>query len=96
MCEEKLRSPGLLFRLVTLTGMLFVRKYRLIAGTGFVIVAIRVALRLVSLSRLLSWLTRKGAAECQNQTVMEDVAYYVERWLALAPYHPTVIVFLVH
>jgi hypothetical protein len=60
----------------------------LIAGTGLVIVAIQVALRLVNLIPLLSWLTAEDAAEGQDQTVMEDVAYYVDRWLAPAPYNP--------
>lgn len=64
-----------------------ITKYRLIAWTGPVIVAIRVALRLVSLPRLLSWLTCKPAAEDRDQLVMDDVAYYVERWLAMAPYN---------
>lgn len=68
--------------------MSVVRECRLIAGTGLVIVAIRVALRLVNLIPLLSWLTAEDAAEGQDQTVMEDVAYYVDRWLALAPYNP--------
>ncbi|MBI4000234.1 MAG: lasso peptide biosynthesis B2 protein [Nitrospira defluvii] len=60
----------------------------MIAGTGLVVVAIRLALRMVSLPRLLSWLTCKPAVEDQDRMAMEDVAYYVERWLALAPYNP--------
>ena len=75
-------------RVVTLIGMSIVRKYRLIAGTGLVVMAIRLALRMVSLPRLLNWLTSKAAAEGHDRIVMEDVAYYVERWLALAPYNP--------
>ncbi len=64
------------------------RKSRLITGTGLVVVAIRLALRMVSLPRLLNWLTCKPAAGGQDQNIMEDVAYYVDRWLALAPYNP--------
>ena len=68
--------------------MSIVRKYRLIAGTGLMVVAIRLALRMFSLPRLLNWLTCKPAGEGQDQQLMEDVAYYIERWLALVPNNP--------
>ncbi len=65
-----------------------VRKYRLIVGTGLVVSGIRVALRLVSLQRLLYWLSCEPATGARAQKVLEDVTYYVDRWLALFPYNP--------
>ena len=58
------------------------------AGTGLVIVAIRVALRCVSLPTLLRWLTWTGTTKNRDESDMDDIVYYVERWLALAPYNP--------
>ncbi|MBA2486157.1 MAG: hypothetical protein H0V35_08665 [Nitrospira sp.] len=68
--------------------MSLVRKYRLITRTGFVMVAIRLALWMVSLPRLLNWLTCRAPSGSQDPKVIEDMVYYVERWLELAPYHP--------
>ncbi len=65
-----------------------VRKYRLITGTGLVVLGVRMALRLMSLRRLLCWLSCRPALEGEGQTVMEDTAYYVDRWLTLFPYNP--------
>lgn len=64
------------------------RKYRLILSTGLVVWGVRVALRLVSLKRLLHWLASKGAPRCSGKDAIEDVAYYLDRWLFLFPYHP--------
>lgn len=68
--------------------MSWVRKYRLIAGTGLVVLGIRVALRLVSLQRLLRWLSRRSVLGSERQPAMDDTVYYVDRWLALFPYNP--------
>ena len=68
--------------------MSIVSKYCLIAGTGLVVVAIRLALQLVSLPRLLTWLTCKPVSGVHDQKVMETIAYYVDGWLRLAPYNP--------
>lgn len=68
--------------------MCVVEKYCLISGTGLLVVVIRLALRLVSLPRLLNWLTCKPGEGAHDQNVMEDIAYYVDRWLALVPYNP--------
>lgn len=46
------------------------------------------ALRLVSLRTLLRWLSCGSASGGEGQTVMDDTAYYVDRWLALFPYNP--------
>ncbi len=51
-------------------------------------VAIRLALWMVSLPRLLNWLTCRAPSGSQDPKVIEDMVYYVERWLELAPYHP--------
>jgi hypothetical protein len=62
------------------------RKYHLIARTGLLIIAIRIALRMISLPRLLDWLHARNGACTHNQPTLEDLAYYVDRWLALFPY----------
>lgn len=63
------------------------RKYHLIVGTGLLIIAIRVALRITSLPRLLDLLHAGEGARTHNRPTLEDVAYYVNRWLALFPYN---------
>lgn len=65
-----------------------VRKYRLVAGTGLVVLGVRMALRFVSLRRLLRWLSCRPASGGEGQLVMGDTVYYVDRWLALFPYNP--------
>ncbi|MBA5876097.1 MAG: lasso peptide biosynthesis B2 protein [Nitrospira sp. CR1.2] len=64
------------------------RKCRLIFSTGLILCAVRVALRLVSLKQLLPWLACKGAPRCSDKDAIEDVAYYLDRWLSLFPYRP--------
>lgn len=68
--------------------MLLFRKYRLIFGIGLVMCGVRLALRLVSLKRLLHWLACKPVPVCGSETSIEDVAYYLDRWLGMFPYHP--------
>lgn len=65
-----------------------VRKYRLIVGTGLVVLGVRMALRFVSLRRLLAWLACRPGSGGEGQVVMGDTVYYVDRWLALFPYNP--------
>ena len=67
--------------------MSLVRKYRIIVATGVVVVGVRIASRLTSLMRLLGWLVCERSAD-PDECAMEDVAYYVDRWLALFPYNP--------
>lgn len=67
--------------------MALVRKYRLIVLTGLMVLGIRIASRLVSLRRLLGWLSGRGSLVTLDHQAMADVAYYVDRWLALFPYH---------
>ena len=67
--------------------MSLVRKYRVIVATGVVVVGVRIASRLTSLMRLLGWLVCERSAD-PDECAMEDVAYYVDRWLALFPYNP--------
>ncbi|MCS6290857.1 MAG: lasso peptide biosynthesis B2 protein [Nitrospira sp.] len=64
-----------------------VRKYRLIVATGVVVVGVRIVSRLTSLRRLLGWLSCEISAG-PDEHAMENVAYYVDRWLALFPYNP--------
>jgi hypothetical protein len=68
--------------------MLRARKYRIVFETGLVLVAIRVGLRLVSLPRLLRWLTLPSANLAQDVAAIQDIAYYTDRWLELFPYNP--------
>ena len=66
--------------------MSLVRKYRVIVATGVVVVGVRIASRLTSLRRLLGWFLCEMSGDPDERT-MEDVAYYVDRWLALFPYN---------
>ena len=66
--------------------MSLVRKFRVIIATGVVVVGVRIASRLTSLRRLLGWLLCEMSGDPDERT-MEDVAYYVDRWLALFPYN---------
>ena len=59
----------------------------MIVATGVVVVGVRIASRLTSLRRLLGWLVCEISAD-PDEHAMEDVAYYVDRWLALFPYNP--------
>ena len=68
--------------------MSLARKYWLILSTGLVVCGVRVALRLVSLKRLLHWLACKPMSGRREETSIEDVVYYLDRWLAIFPYHP--------
>lgn len=63
------------------------RKYHLIARTGLLIIAIRVGLRTISLPRLLDLLDAKENRPTQIRPTLEDIAYYVDRWLDLFPYN---------
>jgi len=67
--------------------MALVRKYRLIVLTGLMVLGIRIASCLVSLWQLLGWLSGGGSLVTLDHQAMADVAYYVDRWLALFPYH---------
>lgn len=66
--------------------MSLVRKFRVIIATGVVVVGVRIASRLTSLRRLLGWLLCEMSGD-PDERPMEDVAYYVDRWLALFPYN---------
>lgn len=74
--------------LARLTGMPSAKKYRMIMETGLVILAIRLALRMVDLPRLLRRLTCNPMASRPNLRPMDVVVDYVDRWLALFPYNP--------
>ena len=63
------------------------RKYRLIVHTGLLIIAIRVALRMTSLPRLLHMLHVGKGARTHNGPTLDEIAYAVDRWLTLFPYN---------
>ncbi|MGH7258022.1 MAG: hypothetical protein ACREIM_06550, partial [Nitrospiraceae bacterium] len=63
------------------------RKYHLIVRTGLLIIAIRGGLRITSLPRLLDLLHAGKGARTHNRPTLEEIAYYVDRWLALFPYN---------
>lgn len=63
------------------------RKYRLIVHTGLLIIAIRVALRMTSLPRLLHLLHVGKGARTHNGPTLDEIAYAVDRWLTLFPYN---------
>ncbi len=67
--------------------MSLVRKYGVIVATCVVVIGVRIASRLTSLRRLLGWLLCEISSD-PNERAMEEVAYYVDRWLALFPYNP--------
>ena len=71
----------------TLRAMSPFRKYHLIVRTGLLILAIRVALRTTSLPRLLDLLHAGEGARTHDRPALEEIAYYVDRWLALFPYN---------
>lgn len=64
------------------------RKYQLIVSTGLVVCGVRVALRVLSLKKVLHWLARKPARGAIGENGIDDVAYYLDRWLSIFPYHP--------
>ena len=68
--------------------MSLIRKYRLIISTGLVVLGIRIALHLVSLRRLLYWLSYVPVSVGEGEAVIEDTAYYTDRWLTMFPYNP--------
>ncbi|MET0516058.1 MAG: lasso peptide biosynthesis B2 protein [Nitrospiraceae bacterium] len=64
-----------------------VRKYYRIVRIGLLILAIRIALQAISLRRLLDWL-HQGEGVCTGDgPALDEIAYYVDRWLALFPYN---------
>ncbi len=63
------------------------RKYHLIVRTGLLIIVIRLGLRITSLPRLLDLLHAGKGARAYNRPTLEEIAYHVDRWLALFPYN---------
>ncbi len=63
------------------------RKYWLVFRAALVLLKIRLVLRLWSLPRVLAALSPAGVTGKRNEAVMEDLVYYVDRWLQLFPYN---------
>ncbi|MCS6327268.1 MAG: lasso peptide biosynthesis B2 protein [Nitrospira sp.] len=45
-------------------------------------------MHLISLKRLLHWLACKPSPDHKGEASIESVVYYLDRWLAILPYHP--------
>ncbi len=60
-------------------------KYWLITQTGLAVLVVRCLARLAPLPRVLKWLHREPNGRVANRLALDDIAYYVDRWLALFP-----------
>lgn len=60
----------------------------MVLSIGLVLCGVRVALRLVSLKRTLQWLSCNPVVGCAKDHGIDDLAYYLDRWLSIFPYHP--------
>lgn len=73
--------------LATLRTMTTLRRYRHIVEAGLLIIAVRVGLRIMSLSRLLTWLHARMSPRAPDLITVEQLAYYTDRWLTMFPYN---------
>ncbi|MCS6306508.1 MAG: lasso peptide biosynthesis B2 protein [Nitrospira sp.] len=64
-----------------------VKKYWTLLGVGLVVLWVRLLLRSKSLPLVLDRVTPHSMSRRPDDAVMEDVAYYVDRWLELFPYN---------
>jgi hypothetical protein len=65
----------------------FARKYWAVLRVGVVLSWIRLLLRMKSLPLVLDCVNPRAIAGAPDPAVMEDLVYYVDRWLALFPYN---------
>ena len=63
------------------------KKYWIALGAGLVMLRVRFLLRVKSLPLVLDRLNPRSMTEGPDRAVMEDVVYYVDRWLQLFPYN---------
>lgn len=63
------------------------KKYWTVLGAGLVVLRVRFLLRMKSLPVVLDRLSPRSMTGEPDQAVMEDVVYYVDRWLQLFPYN---------
>ena len=64
-----------------------VRKYWTVLRVGLVVFRIRLLLRMWSLPRVLATLSPARVTGERDDSVMDDVIYYVDRWLQMVPYN---------
>ena len=64
-----------------------VKKHWTVLCVGLVVFRIRLLLRVWSLPRVLVALSPARVTQARNDSVMDDVTYYVDRWLQLFPYN---------
>lgn len=64
-----------------------VRKYRTVFRTGLLVLWVRVLLRFLKLPEVLGMLEPKALTHTTDEAAMEDLIYYVDRWLMLFPYN---------
>jgi hypothetical protein len=64
-----------------------VKKYWTVLRVGLVVLRIRLLLRVWSLPRVLAALSPARVTGERDDSVMDDVTYYVDRWLQLFPYN---------
>lgn len=65
----------------------FVRKYWAVFRVGLVLSWIRLLLRMKSLPLVLDCVTPRAISRTPDAAVLEDLVYYVDRWLGLFPYN---------
>jgi hypothetical protein len=65
----------------------FAKKYWLVFRVALVLLKIRLALRLLSLPRVLTSLSPVGVTKVSNEGAMDDLVYYIDRWLEILPYN---------
>jgi len=64
-----------------------VKKYWTLLGVGLVVLWVRLLLRSKSLPLVLDRVTPHSMSKRSDDAAMEDLAYYVDRWLELFPYN---------
>jgi Transglutaminase-like superfamily len=62
-------------------------KYRAVLWAAFTVAWIRILLRIKPLPQVLARLHRSASAPPPGGHAFEDLAYYVDRWLQVFPYH---------
>jgi transglutaminase superfamily protein len=64
-----------------------VKKYWTLLGVGLVVLRVRLLLRSKSLPLVLDRVTPHSVSRRPDDAVMEDLAYYVDRWLTQFPHN---------
>ena len=67
--------------------MELLRRPRDLVRTGLLIIAVRLGLRIIPLPRLLRWLHPRTHGPSRYAANIEELAYYIDRWLDIFPYN---------